>query len=112
MNQEEQNESIRREDRHSASQQDIKSIRIQVDKLSYIIGELTAAIKGNDTGNPGLLPRQEQIEDRLRAIEIRLDNMDLAAKKNQLYLAIAVGAVCTVGGMILKGVIDYFSKNK
>ena len=112
MNQEETDESGRRDQRHSASQQDIKSIRVQVDKLSFIIGELTASIKGNDMGNPGMLPRQEQIERRLRAIEVRLDEMDIAAKKNQLYLAIAVGAICTVGGMILKGIIDYFSKNK
>jgi len=110
MNYEESQENDRRDQRHSASQQDIKSIKIQMDKLTYTIGELRDAIKGNDMGNPGMLPRVEQIEKEVRDLKTEVDDIALSVKKNQMYLVIAVGAISTVGGMILKGIIDYFSK--
>lgn len=112
MNHEEGQERERQDQRHSASQQDIKSIKVQMDKLTYTIGELRDAIKGNDLGNPGMLPRVEQMEEEVRLLKVQFDDMALSLKKNQMYLVIAVGAISTVGGMILKGIIDYFSKNK
>jgi len=110
MNHEENAESERRDQRHTASQQDIKSIKIQMDKLTYTIGELRDAIRGNDLGNPGMLPRVEKMEQEVHDLKVLFDDMALSIKKNQMYLLLAVGAISAVAGMILNKLIDYFSK--
>lgn len=99
-----------RDERHAGSQRDIKSIKVQIDKLTGEVGKLVVALKGDDLGTEGVLPRIVGIEKEVQALKARLDEMELLAKKNQMYLIAFVTTVGVVLGTLIKSAIDHLFK--
>lgn len=110
MNQEESTERDEREERHTGTQRDIKSIKLQVDKLSGAVGELVVALKGNEFGTEGMVVRVQQIEQQQNLLNKRLDELELAAKKKEMYIVAFFTACGVVIGTIIKSIIDHAFK--
>lgn len=117
MNQEENTERDEREERHTGTQRDIKSIRLQIDRLTGEVGklvvgqtEMVTAIKGNDMGTEGIVNQVLEFKKELKELKERVDNMELAAKKKEMYIVAFFAACGVVLGTIIKTVIDHAFK--
>jgi predicted nucleic acid-binding Zn-ribbon protein len=108
-----------KEKRYRNSQDDIKVMRSELNKLTGSVGDLVVAIKGNDLGTEGMLGQMKRIQEKVAAFEDRLDAAELAAKeatieaaKKQFYLMIIWGLVGTVLGTIFMSVINHLFNTK
>jgi chromosome segregation ATPase len=99
----------------------LRDMKKQLDQLIGHIGgmrdevaEIRTALKGNDYGTEGLVVRIEQIESwqsrvesEQRKMEAKLEEYEKAAKLNRRYLFAFFTALGTVGGTVLKIIIDH-----
>jgi chromosome segregation ATPase len=105
------------EERYRQSQDDVKMMRAELNKLTGSVGDLVVAIKGNDMGTEGILGRIKAMENKLHEFEDRLDATEMEAKeakleaaKRQFYLMIIWGLTGTVVGTIFMSVINHIFK--
>lgn len=110
MNQEESKERSDREDRHTGTQRDIRDIKFQMDKLTGVVGDLVTALKGNEFGTEGMVAQVRAIIDEQTALKKRLDDLELANSKKQMYLIAFVTTVGVVIGTLIKTAIDHIFK--
>jgi len=110
MNQEESQEREAREERNVVTQSDIRSIKLQIDKLTGAVGELVTAFKGNDLGTEGIVARVLQIEEQQDKLKKRLDDLELASKKKEMYLLAFFAAIGVVLGTLIKTIVDHLFK--
>lgn len=110
MNQEETNESQKREGRYRESQDDTKIMRKQLEGISANVGEIMIALKGNDLGSDGLIKRVAAMEKVIKDLTDQLDDITVKADKRLNLLLI----ICTMGGtfmgFFLKWLTDQFKK--
>lgn len=120
----EHNEMSHREELHVQTQRDIKSIKMQVDNLSGVVGTmngtvgtLVTALKGNDMGTEGILPQvlaikieQGKIKLEQETINRRLDEVSLLKSKNQMYLIAFVAVLAAGLGAFLTAFFNYLFK--
>lgn len=92
------------------SSDNIRKMKLQLDKLSGFIGDLVEAIKGNDLGHEGLLSRLSKVEDTLHIMDQRLKEMEVSAKKREFYLLTIFTLLGALMGMAVKAIIDIFKK--
>ena len=90
--------------RHLDYQHDIREMRRQMDKLSGTIGELVTAFKGNDLGTDGIVATVARLEAEQEKLNDRLDKMEMATGKKQMYLAAVLVMAGAIIGAILKSV--------
>lgn len=78
-------------------------INEKIGKVETKLDEILDALKGNDLGNPGILPRLYQCEKKVSALE----NFKL---KITSKAAIIITLASTVLGYIVTFVINYFTQ--
>lgn len=106
------------EDRYRHSQDDVKMMRTELNKLTGSVGELVVAIKGDDMGTTeGIVGRIKAMESKIHEFEDRLDATEMEAKeakleaaKRQFYLMVIWGLTGTVVGTIFMSVINHLFK--
>ena len=110
MNQEESDEKDASDERHLGSQRDIRDIKRQIDKLSGLVGDLVTAFTGNEFGTEGIIEQMKRVVLHQAELKKRLDDLELATQKKQLYLLAFVTTVGIVIGGIVKSFIDHLFK--
>lgn len=104
MNNEEKND---RESRYRDNQDDVRIMRQELNKLSGAVGDLVDCLKGNDFGEDGLVKQFKALKDETYRLKGRLDAIELSAKVNQKAWRIVYILLGTVGGTVLKIIIDH-----
>ena len=110
MNDQESHERDAREERHTGTQRDIRDIKYQLDRLSGEVGKLITAFTGNEFGTEGIVEQMKRVIIEQASLKKRLDDLELATTKKQLYLLAFVATLGVVAGSIIKSIIDHLFK--
>lgn len=85
----------------------VKDMKRQMDRVSGEVGKLLEAIRGDDLGNEGILPRIQMLEKEQSEMRKRLVEIEGIAKKNQRYFLGFFTVLGAIGGTLLKIIIDH-----
>lgn len=93
--------------RSAMGKDDVRDLKRQLDKLTGAVGELVVAFKGNDLGTQGMVARVHEIEEQQRALKNRLDELELATKRKEMYVMAIIGLAGIVIGSLIKTLFDH-----
>jgi hypothetical protein len=105
------------EEQYNGPNRDLRDIKIQIDKLTGVVGDMgvsvsdmVTAFRGNDLGTEGIVAQMKTVVDEQRKLRLRLDALELETAKKQFYLLAFVGTLGVVAGGIIRSIIDLFKK--
>lgn len=107
------------EEQYSARNQDLGIIRRSVDMMGLKLGEMnlemskmSTALKGDDVGNYGVVPRLKILEEEQKAIRENVKELLRAQKSREKLLL----AIYTLGGILvstlIRAIFEYLTKAK
>jgi hypothetical protein len=106
-----------KEHRYTATLDEFKQMRKQMEEQTRVLEKLTTAIAGNDVGTIGLVKQYADmrleyvaLKERVGQLEETILEMQIQAKTNSRIWKIVYGLLGIVGGTVFKALIDKISK--
>lgn len=65
-----------------------RSLDDRLDVIETVVNDIKVALLGTDYGQPGLVQRQQQTEERLSAVESQVQNLTVSLQENRRRLMI------------------------